>query len=112
MKFQSTLWKILRKFKGITASGLLSVFERSIESCIIESVRNIILFVIAANWFSPIITSNGFAWHFWESKSKFCSLNLKVKVFSVFFINFLYMIDMTPVREIGGNSFEKMFIKF
>ena len=61
----------MRKFKGITASGLLSVFERSIESCIIESVRNIILFVIAANWFSPIITSNGFAWHFENQRVNF-----------------------------------------
>ena len=35
---QPTLSKALRKSKEITARGLSSVFERSIESCIIERV--------------------------------------------------------------------------
>ena len=48
--------KTLEKVQKITARGPLSVFERSIESRIIESVCKIVLFVIAINWFSPNIT--------------------------------------------------------
>ena len=38
-KSQSTLSKALPKSKEITARGLSSVFERSLESCIIEKVQ-------------------------------------------------------------------------
>ena len=88
----------------------LTVSERSIESSIIERACKIVLFVIAANWFTPFFTSKVFTLDFWESKCKFCSLNVKVKwVYSLqgFFIT---MTDMTSVIEIGGNSFEKMFL--
>ena len=57
--------KILEKvYKEITARGLLSVFERSIESRNIERLCNIVLLVIAANYFSPIISSKVFTWDF------------------------------------------------
>ena len=72
MIFQSTLSKALRKSKETTASGLPSVFERSIESCIIERVCNIVLFLIATNWFLPywFLWSNGLVVRALESQSK------------------------------------------
>ena len=48
MKTQSTLSKALRKSKEITERGLLREFERSVESRTVESVCNVVLFVIAA----------------------------------------------------------------
>ena len=72
MKSQSNLSKSLRKSKEISSRVLLSVFERSIESLILESVCDIILFLIAAAWFSPIVTSKAFACVFCELKYKFC----------------------------------------
>ena len=62
MLSQSTLSKALRKSKEITVTGLSlqSVFERSVESCIIEEVYHIVLFLIAANCFSPY-------WFSWSS---------------------------------------------
>ena len=71
MKSQSTLSKPSRKFKKITARGPLSVFERSIESRIKESVCKIVPSVIAINWFSPNITSKLFACNFSELNRKF-----------------------------------------
>ena len=52
MKSQPTLSKTFRKSKEINVKGLSSVLKTSIESCIIERVCNIILFLIAINWFS------------------------------------------------------------
>ena len=48
-KSQSTLSKTLRKSKEITARGLPSLSERSIESHITERVCNMVHFLIAIN---------------------------------------------------------------
>ena len=54
-KSQSTLSKTLRKSKEITARGLPSLFEGSIESHITERVCNMVHFLIAINRFSSFI---------------------------------------------------------
>ena len=58
---QSILSKALRKSKKITAR---IVFERSIESRTIENVCNIVDFVTAVNWFSPVITCKVYTYKF------------------------------------------------
>ena len=73
MKSQSTLLKAFRDCIEKTARGLLSVFERLIESRIMKSVKCVIkfFFVIAADLFSPVITFKVFACNFWEFKFTF-----------------------------------------
>ena len=46
-----------RKFKDIQARLLFNLCETSIESRMVENVCKIVLFLIAADWFSPIIAS-------------------------------------------------------
>ena len=43
--------------KGVQARLLFKLYETSITSRMVENVCNIILFLIAADWFSPIIAS-------------------------------------------------------
>ena len=47
--------KCSRKFKDIRARLLFNLCETSIASRMVENVCNIVLFLIAADWFSPII---------------------------------------------------------
>ena len=44
-----------KKFKDIQARLLFNLCETSITSRMVENVCNIVLFLIAADWFSPII---------------------------------------------------------
>ena len=46
-----------QKFKDIQARLLFNLCETSITSRMVENVCNIVLFLIAADWFSLIITS-------------------------------------------------------
>ena len=48
------------KFKDIKARLLFNLYETSITSRMVENVCNIVLFLIAADWFSPIIASKVF----------------------------------------------------
>ena len=64
MKSQSTLSKALRKSKEIAAYCLLSVLDISVTSIVVESVRDILLFSIVADLFSPIITYKVFSMRF------------------------------------------------
>ena len=44
-----------KNFKDIQARLLFNLCETSITSRMVENVCNIVLFLIAADWFSPII---------------------------------------------------------
>ena len=46
-----------RKFKDIQSRLLLKLCETSITSPMVKNVCNIVLFLVAADWFSPIIAS-------------------------------------------------------
>ena len=52
--------KGLQKLNDIKARLLFKLFETSITSRIVENVCNIVLFLIAADWFSPIIACKVF----------------------------------------------------
>ena len=54
--------KILIYSKDITAGFLFNLFDTSIISRIIESLCNIVMFSIAADWFSPIMHLMFFAY--------------------------------------------------
>ena len=58
---QSTLSKALIKSKDIAERFLFSLFDTSIMSRIVERVCKTVLFLIAADCFSPIVVSNVFA---------------------------------------------------
>ena len=60
IKSQSTLSKAFGKSKDIVERFLFSLFDTSIMSRIVERVYKIVLFLIAADWFSNIIVSNIF----------------------------------------------------
>ena len=75
IKSQSTLSKNLRKFEDITGRFLFSLFDTSIMSRIVERVCKIVLFLIAAGWFSPIKCICCFL----HSILKNCSINFLIK---------------------------------
>ena len=52
--------KGLQKFKDILAILLFNLCVRLITSQIVENVCNTVLFLIAVDWFSPIIASKVF----------------------------------------------------
>ena len=56
-KIQTYLVKGSRKFKDIQVRLLFKLYETSITSRMVENVCNIVLLLIAADWFSPIIAS-------------------------------------------------------
>ena len=49
-----------QNFKDISARLLFHLFDISITSRLAENVCNIVLFLIAVDWFSPIIASKVF----------------------------------------------------
>ena len=49
-----------QKFRDVKARLLFNLYETSIASRMVENVRNIVLILIAADWFSPIIASKAF----------------------------------------------------
>ena len=53
----------VRNFKDIKAR--FDLYGTSIASWIVENVCNIVLFLVATDWFSPIIASNFFAYDSW-----------------------------------------------
>lgn len=55
MKSYFTLSEALTKLKEINARNFPSVFGKSIESCIIERVHDIVLFQIEVNWFFTLL---------------------------------------------------------
>ena len=52
--------KVSRIFKNIKARLLSNLYETSIASQMMENVCNIVLFLVAADWFSPIMSSKLF----------------------------------------------------
>ena len=56
-KIQTYHVKGSRKFKDVQARLLFKLCETSITSRMVGNVCNIVLLLIAADWFSPIIAS-------------------------------------------------------
>ena len=62
-EIQTHVVKGSQKFKDVQARLLFKLCETSITSRMVENVCNIILLLIAADWFSPIIASKAvFMW--------------------------------------------------
>ena len=60
---QSTLRKVQEKSKTLKED---LTYETSITSLIVESLWNIVLFLITTDWFSRIITSKIFGYDSWR----------------------------------------------